>query len=332
MHGQQCPCIVFSSVLPSRGPLLRPDAGSEIFSRQTPHGSPQTRRTERKFRMPPRFSGSSFRNTGNERERPYRLPQPAESDGCTSSSQSKKSVVAAFRKFSPLTATDLRHAPKSHLPAAVSSARKSAMGPSTVRPLFHMRKHISERNTETGHEPERKKSTPQTAPHRIVQARRPASAKRRRPPVRVRRRPEEKPETTALRHDASARRTSGKLSATQGRGKKHTTGKTRPPSAARIPSKGDSISRHTERPSSPSARCPSQPQRAAPHGLRQRAGPVRKRGLRLRIRVFESEKCNRTRRSIEAYTFRLPLRRLGLFVFDSATIRRGEFGGHPVNG
>lgn len=225
MHGQQCPCIVFSSVLPSRGPLLRPDAGSEIFSRQTPHGSPQTRRTERKFRMPPRFSGSSFRNTGNERERPYRLPQPAESDGCTSSSQSKKSVVAAFRKFSPLTATDLRHAPKSHLPAAVSSARKSAMGPSTVRPLFHMRKHISERNTETGHEPERKKSTPQTAPHRIVQARRPASAKRRRPPVRVRRRPEEKPETTALRHDASARRASGELSATQGRDKKHTAEK-----------------------------------------------------------------------------------------------------------
>ena len=82
----------------------------------------------------------------------------------------------------------------------------------------------------------------------------------------------------------------------------------------------------------PSARCPSQPQRAAPDGLRQRAGPVRKRSLRLRIRVFESEKCNRTRRSIEAYTFRLPLRRLCLLVFDSATIRRGEFGGHPVNG
>lgn len=170
MHGYCCPCIVFSSVLPSRGPLLRPDAGSEIFSRQTPHGSPQTRRTERKFRMPPRLSGSSFRNSGNERERPYRLPQPAESDGCTSSSQSKKSVVAAFRKFSPLTATDLRHAPKSHLPAAVSSARKSAMGPSTVRPLFHMRKHISERNTETGHEPERKRPRPKplrTASYRL---------------------------------------------------------------------------------------------------------------------------------------------------------------------
>ncbi len=103
-------------------------------------------------------------------------------------------------------------------------------------------------------------------------------------------------------------------------------------SAARVPSKGDSISRHAERPSSPSARCPSQPQRADPHGLQQKADPVRKRGLRLRIRAFESEKCNRTRRSIEAYTFRLPLRRLGLFVFDSATIRRREFGGHPVNG
>ncbi len=107
-------------------------------------------------------------------------------------------------------------------------------------------------------------------------------------------------------------------------------GKTRPPSTARVPSKA------TPYPGMPngriSARCPSQPQRAAPDGLRQRAGPVRKRSLRLRIRVFESEKCNRTRRSIEAYTFRLPLRRLGLFVFDSATIRRGEFGGHPVNG
>lgn len=330
MHGYCCPCIVFSSVLPSRGPLLRPDAGSEIFSRQTPHGSPQTRRTERKFRMPPRFSGSSFRNTGNERERPYRLPQPAESDGCTSSSQSKKSVVAAFRKFSPLTATDLRHAPKSHLPAAVSSARKSAMGPSTVRPLFHMRKHISERNTETGHEPERKKSTPQTAPHRIVQARRPASAKRRRPP-----RPgppptggkagDDRPPPRRIRPQGERRTLRDARPGQEAYG-----GKTRPPSAARVPSKA------TPYPGMPngriSARCPSQPQRAAPDGLRQRAGPVRKRSLRLRIRVFESEKCNRTRRSIEAYTFRLPLRRLGLFVFDSATIRRGEFGGHPVNG
>lgn len=247
MHGYCCPCIVFSSVLPSRGPLLRPDAGSEIFSRQTPHGSPQTRRTERKFRMPPRFSGSSFRNTGNERERPYRLPQPAESDGCTSSSQSKKSVVAAFRKFSPLTATDLRHAPKSHLPAAVSSARKSAMGPSTVRPLFHMRKHISERNTETGHEPERKSPRPKplrTASYRLggrppqndvappsgsaadrrKSRRRPPSATTHPPAGRAENSPRRKAGTRSIRrkNEATLRRT--------------------------CTVKGDSISRHAERP------------------------------------------------------------------------------------
>ena len=250
MHGQQCPCIVFSSVLPSRGPLLRPDAGSEIFSRQTPHGSPQTRRAERKFRMPPRLSGSSFRNSGNERERPYRLPQPAESDGCTSSSQSKKSVVAAFRKFSPLTATDLRHAPKSHLPAAVSSARKSAMGPSTVRPLFHVRKHISERNAETGHEPERKKSTPQTAPHRVVQVRRTASAKRRHPrpgpPPTGGKAGDDRPPPRRIRPQGERRTLRDARPGQEAYG-----GEMSSSSAARVPSKGDSISRNAERPDLP---------------------------------------------------------------------------------
>lgn len=247
MHGYCCPCIVFSSVLPSRGPLLRPDAGSEIFSRQTPHGSPQTRRTERKFRMPPRFSGSSFRNTGNERERPYRLPQPAESDGCTSSSQSKKSVVAAFRKFSPLTATDLRHAPKSHLPAAVSAARKSAWGrPRSAR--FFTCGNTSPNETQR-RDTSRNEKSPRPKPLRTASYRhggRPPQndvAPRPGPPPTGGKAGDDRPPPRRIRPQGERRTLRDARPGQEAYG-----GEMSSSSAARVPSKGDSISRHAERP------------------------------------------------------------------------------------
>lgn len=203
------------------GLLRRPDAGSEIFSRQTPHGSPQTRRTERKFRMPPCLSGSSFRNTSNERERPYRPPQPAESDGCTNRKNPLSPHSVSFRPSRLPTSGTLRNRTFPRLFPRYASPPWGR--PRSAR--FFTCGNTSPNKTQRGGTSRNEKS-PRPKPLRTASYRhggRPPQSDV--APVRVRRRPKEKPETTALRHDASARRASGELSATQGRGKKHTAEK-----------------------------------------------------------------------------------------------------------
>lgn len=151
------------------------------------------------------------------------------------------------------------------------------------------------------------------------------------PPVRVRRRPKEKPETTALCHDASARRTSGELSATQGRDKKHTAEKRG--SAARVPSKGDSISRHAER-----TYLPPPPDAFRSRSVRTRTGCGRERIQSGNAACGCASGHSNPKNAIGHVD---PSKHilsvfsddgLCLFVFNSATIRRGGFGGHPVNG
>lgn len=332
MHGHCCPCIVFFIGTSLTGPLRRPDAGSEIFSQQTPHDSPRARRTERKFRMPPCLSGSSFRDSGYERERPYRPPQPAESDGCIFSSQSKKSVVAAFRKFPPLTASDLRHAPKSHLPAAVSAARKSAWGrPRSARfftcgntsPNETQRRDTSRNEKSPRPKPLRTASyryggrPPQSdvpppsgsAVDRRKSRKRPHSATTHPPAGRAEDSPRRKAGARSIRrrNELILRRTytvERRLHIPACR----TAVSSPPPDVFRSRSVRTRTDCGRERVQSGNAACGCASGHSNPKNAIGHVDPSKHI-----LSVF-------------------PLRRLCLFVFNNATIRRGGFGGHPVNG
>lgn len=330
MHGPNCPCIVFSSAFPSRGPLLRPDTGSEIFSRQTPHDSPQTRRTERKFRMPPRLSGSSFRNTGNERERPYRPPQPAESDGCTNRKNPLSPHSVSFRPSRLPTSGTLRNrtfprlSPRHASPpwGRPRSARFFTCG--NTSPNETQRRDTSRNEKSPRPKPLRTASyryggrPPQSdvAPPSGSAADRRKSRKRPPPPPR-RIRPQD--ERRTLRDARPGQEAYG--------------GETRPSSAARIPSKDDSISRHAERtylplrPMSFAAAASGPARAAAESGSSPETRPaVAHPGIRIRKMqsdtsihrsiYFPSSPCDGF---VSSYSY-------------SVTIRRGEFGGHPVNG